>query len=321
VTRDGSSPRGAPRCPASGVLVVDKPRGPTSHHVVSRVRRALGTRDIGHAGTLDPMATGVLLLAVGEATKLVPWLTGEDKTYEAAIALGVETDTLDADGREVRVCPPAEEVRAALRESQGGSPVGVLASAIAAERLRTEQVPPAFSAIRKDGERAYRSARRGEAPALDARPVSVARIELVACSHDPPRLELALTVGKGYYVRALARDLAAALGTAGHLTALRRTRSGSFADTEAIALDAPREELLARLQPLAQAAARCLPVATLGPDGERDARFGRSVRPEDIAGPEGVAAWIGTGGDLVAVGRIEGGRGRVMRGFALREPE
>ncbi|HXN34250.1 MAG TPA: tRNA pseudouridine(55) synthase TruB, partial [Polyangiaceae bacterium] len=105
---------------ASGVLVLDKPRGPTSHDVVARIRRAIGAREVGHAGTLDPMATGVLVVAVGEATKLVPWLMAEDKAYEATIALGIETDTLDADGREVRSLPPGDELRSALASSGVG---------------------------------------------------------------------------------------------------------------------------------------------------------------------------------------------------------
>jgi tRNA pseudouridine55 synthase len=167
----------------SGVLVVDKPRGPTSHEVVVRVRRALGVREVGHAGTLDPMATGVLVVAVGEATKLVPWLTAQDKTYEATIALGVETDTLDADGGEVRRVPAGDELRAALASSPSRLALApILCAALSAERSRVSQVPPTFSALRQGGERAYTRARRGDHTALPPRQVNVRRRASTSCS-------------------------------------------------------------------------------------------------------------------------------------------
>ncbi|HZU84606.1 MAG TPA: tRNA pseudouridine(55) synthase TruB [Polyangiaceae bacterium] len=306
----------AGRSPAPcGVLVLDKPQGPTSHDVVGRVRRALGTRAVGHAGTLDPMATGTLVLAVGEATKLVPWLTAQDKAYEATIALGVETDTLDADGRPVRAIALAAGLLEELRG--GGDASALVARAIALERARTEQVPPAFSAIHHDGERAYAMARRGEAPSLAARPVVVHDIEVTACGDDPPLVHVRLDVGKGYYVRALARDLAEALGTVGHLTSLRRIRSGGFSCEDAAPAHATRDELLARMLPAASAAARVLPVAKITDAGARDARHGRTVHPHDIDGPAGgPTAWIDPGGRLVAVGRVDdAGRGAVLRGF------
>jgi tRNA pseudouridine55 synthase len=314
---------------AEGVLVLDKPRGPTSHDVVARMRRALRTRAIGHAGTLDPMATGVLVVAVGEATKLVPWLTAHDKAYEATIALGVETDTLDAMGREVRRVPPAEFLLAALGKGNGkgeGEGEGVLESsplreAFEAERARTLQTPPVFSAIREGGERAFDRARRGEAFELTARPVVVRALGLLGCTADPPSLRVWLEVGKGYYVRSLARDLAQALGTVGHLTSLRRTRSGGFTLEEALPLDAAPETLHAALQPLARAAARALPAVHLTEAGARDAGHGRSVAASDASRPEGLepgapCAWLAPTGDLVAVGQwAEDGRGRVLRGF------
>jgi tRNA pseudouridine55 synthase len=325
--------RGGPA--PGGVLVFDKPRGPTSHDVVARVRRALGTRDgtgadarrgrrlaVGHAGTLDPMATGVLVVAVGEATKLLPWLTAHDKAYEATVALGVETDTLDALGRETRRAPVSAQLRAALARSRGAMVARVLRDALDRERARTTQVPPAFSAIRHGGERAYARARRGETPELAPRGVVVHRLELIACSEEPPWLTLAVEVGKGYYVRSLARDLAEALGTAGHLTALRRTRSGPFLVDEAIAPETPDDELAARLHSTARAAARALPVAQLTPDGVRDARRGRRVRAEDIdATVRGApCAWLDDRGELVAVGEVDDqGCGRVLRGFAASE--
>jgi tRNA pseudouridine55 synthase len=317
-----SAPAPEPRpAPPDGVLVIDKPRGPTSHDVVARLRRALRTRSVGHAGTLDPMATGVLIAAVGEGTKLVPWLTAHDKSYEATIALGVETSTLDAEGPEVRRVPPDDTLCEALR-------TGVALDALRAprmheaferERSRTLQVPPAFSAIRTEGERSFTRARRGEAVELPARPVVVHRLDLVACTVDPPTLTVSLDVGKGYYVRSMARDLAEGLGTVGHLTALRRTRSGAFTAAEAIAPDAPAEMLRAALQPLALLAARVLPVARLSETGARDARFGRLVAGADIectAPPHTPCVWLDPGGALLAVGQLEDdGRGRVLRGF------
>jgi tRNA pseudouridine55 synthase len=306
----------------SGVLVLDKPRGPTSHDLVARVRRTLGVRGVGHAGTLDPMATGVLVIAVGEATKLVSWLTAEDKSYEATVALGVETDTLDTEGVEVRRVPPDAALTAALLAWRAGSAAPpVLAAALAAERARTTQVPPAFSAVKSAGERAYARARRGEDMALGARGVRVDRLELVACGGAPAFLSVTLDVGKGYYVRALARDLARALGTVGHLTSLRRVRSGSFVSGEAIAPDTPAEGLLARLEPVARAAARVLPVCALTETGARDARHGRPVLPADLgaltAGAPGPHAWLDADGGLVAIGAIDDtGRGKVLRGFA-----
>jgi tRNA pseudouridine55 synthase len=301
----------------SGVLVLDKPRGPTSHDVVVRVRRALGVRRIGHAGTLDPMATGVLVVAVGEATKLVPWLTEQDKTYEATIALGVETDTLDADGREVCRVPLSDGVRAALSSSNATSIAPPLQAALDAEHARRAQVPPAISAIRQDGQRAYVRARRGLQPVLGARDVRVEHLALVACSDEPATLAVAVDVSKGYYVRALARDLSGALGTVGHLTSLRRTRSGCFLCTEALSLDAPPDQLLAAVCPLSRAAERALAVAVLSDTGVRDARHGRPVHPSDINAPaSGPSAWLDGRGELVAVGRVdETGFGIVLRGF------
>ncbi len=311
--------RRPPSAPSpDGVLVIDKPRGPTSHDVVWRLRRALGVRAIGHAGTLDPMATGVLVAAVGEATKLVPWLTAHDKSYEATIALGVETDTLDAEGAEGQRVPPGVALCEALGSGDAeASPL--VRAAFDGERSRTLQMPPAYSAIRSGGERAFARARRGEHVELEPRPVVVHNLRVLASSAQPPWLQVAMDVGKGYYVRALARDLARALGTVGHLTALRRTRSGCFVATDAIAPDAPAEALRAAVEPLARAAARALPTARLSEVGARDARHGRPVLATDLEGcpaPLTPCAWLDAEGALVAVGQIEeGGLGRVLRGF------
>jgi tRNA pseudouridine55 synthase len=299
----------------SGVLTFDKPRGYTSHDVVSRVRRALRTRAVGHAGTLDPMATGVLVALVGEATKLAPWLTAQDKAYEATVALGIETDTLDADGREVKREPLSPELRAALSETSAIAQV--VEKALDVERQRTSQLPPVYSAIHVEGERAYAMARRGARPVLAARAVRVRRLELASWGHDPAHFAVALEVSKGYYVRSLARDLAAGVGTVGHLTSLRRLRSGPFDLASALALDASSEAMREKLEPVASAASRALPVGRLTASGTDDARHGRRVHPTAIAAPStGACAWLDAQGELVAIGEIEpDGGGRVLRGF------
>jgi tRNA pseudouridine55 synthase len=305
-----------------GILVVDKPRGPTSHDVVKRLRKALGTREIGHAGTLDPMATGVLVVALGEGTKLVPYLTAADKSYDATVRLGLATDTLDADGRETASAPVAPEVLAWLAAGSPGAPPERVARALEAEAARATQVPPEYSAVKRGGVRAHEAARRGEAPVLAPRPVCVRGIAITGVGADPyPFVALRLTVTKGYYVRSLARDLAAALGTAGHLTSLRRTRSGAFAIDEAIAPDAPREALDEHVVPLAGAAARALPSVTLGADAAEHARHGRPVPAGALAAAgAGPHAWLAADGALVAVGeRGPDGSGRVLRGFRRRD--
>jgi tRNA pseudouridine55 synthase len=302
----------------AGVLVLDKAKGLTSHDVVSHMRRVFGIRSIGHAGTLDPMATGVLVLAIGEATKLVPWLTVHDKAYDASIALGVATDTLDAEGREIHRETLGSELRAALSDPHDPALGARLHAALEHERRRTSQVPPQYSAIKVLGQRAFARARRGQPTELAARSVRVDRIDLVGCVVEPARVDLTLEVGSGYYVRAMARDLAETLGTCGHLTRLRRTRSGPFRLAEALPIDAPGDVLRAHVQPLADVAARTLSVARLTPAGARDARCGRIVQHSDIAATaEGPCAWLDEHGTLVAVGAVgTDGRGSVIRGFS-----
>jgi tRNA pseudouridine55 synthase len=304
----------------SGILVIDKPSGPTSHDVVARARADLGTRRVGHAGTLDPMATGVLILAVGEATKLVPWLTAHDKSYLATIALGVATDTLDAEGRPLQRIEPGEALLDALAYPNGNVPAPMLRAALEQECARTRQVPPAYSAIRSNGERAFVRARRGETPELLPRDVRVHRLDLVGWTLDPPSLSVSIDVDKGYYVRAFGRDLAEALGTVGHLTSLRRVRSGCFTVDEALSLESSPEALRSCLQPLAQAAARALPVAQLTHDGATDARHGRAVFIGiQTRGPQ---AWLAPEGDLVAIGEVDDeGRGKILRGFTGRRED
>lgn len=272
----------------AGVLVVDKERGPTSHDVVARLRRRLKSREVGHAGTLDPMATGVLVIAVGEATKLVPWLTAHDKSYVATIRFGVETSSFDAEGTVVRECPV--DLRA-------------LDAAILSERARTEQIPPAVSAIKVDGVAAHARVRRGEEVTLPPRPVIVRRLEVTRVGET--EIDVELTCGKGYYVRSLARDLAAHLGTVAHLTMLRRTASGPFSVNEA------GDDLI----PMVAAATRALSVSTLTDEGAVRARHGKVLSRADFVDVrEGVSAWLWSGA-LIAVGDLVGGEGRVVRGF------
>lgn len=294
-----------------GVLVVDKPRGPTSHDVVQRVRRALRTRAVGHAGTLDPMASGVLVVAVGEATKLVRWLTADDKAYRATIALGAETDTLDAEGEVVEtLAPPPLDLDAARL---------VAAGFVGPQRQR----PPAYSAIRVDGVRLHERARRGEEVTAPERDVIVHRLEVLRA--DASELELEVVCSKGFYVRSLARDLARALGTRGHLTALRRTRSGPFGLEGAVGAEAlaaaaadgdARAALVDRLLDLVESCAG-MPRVVLDGTGVEDARHGRRVRA-DARPPAGVepVALLDGAGELVAVARSEQDGLRVLRGFA-----
>lgn len=216
---------------SDGLVVVDKPQGWTSHQVVSRCRRILGTRKVGHGGTLDPMATGVLLVGFNRATRLLGHLAGHDKAYTATIRLGQTTLTDDAEG-EILSTPGA-----------GGVDLGAVAEQLTWLRGEILQVPSAVSAIKINGERAYAKVRRGEAVDLPGRPVTVSRFDVLGAEHlavdhtELLDLQVAVECSSGTYVRALARDLGAALGCGGHLTALRRHRVSGF--TEAmIGLDA-----------------------------------------------------------------------------------
>jgi tRNA pseudouridine55 synthase len=286
-----------------GLLVVDKPRGVTSHDVVAQARRLFRERAVGHAGTLDPMATGVLVLLFGEACKLSGHLTGQDKVYQASVQFGIGTDSLDADGRIVEQKQLAESFPDAA----------ALEAALRQERARSEQVPPAVSAIHHEGERAHVRARRGETVELPARSVHVTRLELL--KQGPGSLDLELCVSKGYYVRALARDLGAALGAPAHLSALRRSASGSFTLADAVpwpALEPPA--LLA----LAEAARRALPVTTLSAEAVTAARQGKRIPMEQAhsSSPEQLSAWLSPEGELIALGvSLPDGTHRVVRGI------
>jgi tRNA pseudouridine55 synthase len=249
-----------------GVLVVDKPRGPTSHDVVDRVRRALRTRRVGHTGTLDPFATGVLAVCVGRATRLARFLSGGEKEYVASVRLGFATTTDDLTGEPLGP-PSSVEVEAVT-----------LAAALDALVGTFDQVPPAFSAKHVGGRRLYELARRGESVPRAAARVTVHAVRLL--SREGDTLEIAVCCSAGTYVRALARDLGERLGTGAHLTALRRTRSGSFDLSQAVSAD-----------DLAGAADRMIPLAGLlldlpavrvGETGRRLVGHGRELGREDV---------------------------------------
>ena len=303
-----------------GVLVVDKPSGMTSHDVVARVRRAAGQREVGHAGTLDPMASGVLVVLLGEATKLTPWVTADDKRYACTLQLGVETASGDADGEETARAPVPESLRrelAAWSAADSATTLDpMLDAAVAAERARTSQVPPAVSAIHVDGERAYARVRRGETVELDARAVEVREVGITGVDAEQGRLSCTLHASKGYYVRAFARDLATSLGTFAHLVELRRLASGSFTLADALPFASLDRDAIARaLVPCEVAAARVMPVLALTAELTLAARQGKRFPwPADPIA-DGPHAWLDEGGKLVAVGEAHEGLARVTRGF------
>src|SRR5215472_3977404 len=241
--------------PESGLVIVAKSTGMTSHDVVARIRRLAGTKRVGHAGTLDPMATGVLVIGIEKATRLLGHLALTEKAYAATIRLGQSTVTDDADGE---VLPHAGS---AVRASD--VPIEALRAAIVGLTGEIEQVPPKVSAIKVNGQRAYHLTRTGAAPELKARTVTVWRLELLAVRPAGDLLDVDVDVicSSGTYIRAIARDLGATLGTGGHLTALRRTRVGPYTIDEARTLDELAEHF--DYIPLAKAAAEAFPAVRL----------------------------------------------------------
>lgn len=248
----------------SGLLLVDKPGGITSHDAVARVRRASGTRKVGHAGTLDPMATGLLLMGLGRATRLLRFLGDFPKIYEGDALLGVETSTLDADGEVVRRSPVAV-TEAQLRQAMSGF-LGAI-----------EQVPPAYSAVKVGGRKLYEAARRGETLEAAPRPVTVYAFDLLG--FDPPTFDFRASCSGGTYVRTLVAEVGAALGCGAHLTRLRRTAIGPFRVEDARPPEAPGP-----LLPLDAAVAH-LPSITLHEEEARVAVHGCCLGPAGIEGP------------------------------------
>ena len=273
----------------SGVVVVDKPAGVTSHQVVGRLRRLLGTRRIGHAGTLDPMATGVLILGVNRATRLLGHLALHDKRYLATVRLGQGSTTDDADG----------EV-AAVADASGITP-GELEPALVSLRGRIQQVPSAVSAIKVNGKRAYDLARRGMEVELKAREVEVTRLDVLASHPGEGILDVDIDVecSSGTYVRAIARDLGKSLGVGGHLTALRRTRIGSYDLSVAVELGEDPPTMMS----MADAAKRSFPCVTVDLGRAADVGFGRRL---DMTVPADVTGILSPAGELLALYRPDG---------------
>ncbi len=288
-----------------GLLVIDKPGRLSSSDVVVRVRRLTGTRRVGHAGTLDPMATGVLVLGLGRATRLLGHLLLAQKEYDATIRLGAATTTDDADGE-----------RSGGADASGLQPAAVVdATASLAGDLM--QVPSAVSAVKVGGRRAYARVRAGEAVVLEPRAVRVERFEVRTVRPVPPYLDVdvSVTCSSGTYVRALARDLGEALGVGGHLTALRRTRVGPFRLAEAVRL-----ELLAQdARPLAMAdvASRCFPSHVVAADAAADVRHGRPLRRTRLPDPDGgPVAIFDEAGSFLALYEQQGPLARAVAVFA-----
>lgn len=283
-----------------GLIVVDKPGGMTSHDVVARIRRLARTRRVGHGGTLDPMATGVLVIGVGRATRLLTYVIGAHKSYTATIRLGQSTVTDDAEGEVTASTPAAgvtdEAIRAALATLTG----------------EIDQVPSAVSAIKIDGQRAYKRVRDGETVALAARRVTVSRLAVLAVRRDARSetvdVDVDVTCSSGTYIRAIARDAGLALGVGGHLTALRRTEVGGLTLAEAVTL----AELEQRAPdvvpvPLAAAAERFFPRRDASADEAKVLSHGGPLDPAGITGPYAV---FDPAGGLVAIVSEREGRAR-----------
>jgi tRNA pseudouridine55 synthase len=293
-----------------GLVIVDKPGGLTSHDVVARIRRLAGTRRVGHAGTLDPMATGVLVVGVEKATRLLGYLTLTQKQYEATIRLGQSTTTDDAEG-EVTFTASADGVSAAvLSQDEIGKAVAELTGEI-------QQVPPAVSAIKVDGQRAYKLTRAGAAPELKPRPVTVYEFTVTDVRPAGDLLDVDATVrcSSGTYIRALARDLGSKLGTGGHLTALRRTQVGGYGLDAARTLDQLAERF--EVMPLAEAAAAAFPRRDLSADeARRLAHGGRLPVGPPGTGTASPTAAFAPDGSLVALLAEQDGQARPLVVFA-----
>jgi tRNA pseudouridine55 synthase len=294
---------------ASGLVIVDKPQGLTSHDVVARIRRLAGTRRVGHAGTLDPMATGVLVIGVEKATRLLGHLALGEKEYWATIRLGQATDTDDAEGQVI-----AETSAAGVSEAS-------LEAAVTALTGEIEQVPPGYSAIKVSGKRAYRLAREGVVPELAARNVTVTDFTVLAVRRDGDLVDVDVTVtcSSGTYIRALARDVGRALGVGGHLTALRRTRVGPYEIETAATLDQLSASFT--VKPLAEAARVAFRPVDLTEDQARAVAHGVRVAIEDLDWPGGTLETAGPvaafapDGSLIALLTEQDGQARPLAVF------
>lgn len=294
-----------------GLLLLDKPVGPTSHAACEAVRRALGAQKAGHTGTLDPMASGLLEICLGRATRLVPYLQAQHKTYEATVRLGIGTDTLDAEGQVTAEDPP-------------GWALGVDAAAFSAVLPRfvgaIEQRPPAFSAIKVDGQRLHALARAGEVVEAPMRTVQIDRLALVGAA--PPDFTFRVQCGKGTYVRSLGRDIADALGGHGHLVALRRLANGDRQVDSGVPLasvqEAP-EAALGAVRSLADAVGH-LPTLTLDAAALQDVAHGRPFQM-DVSEATPLGRVLDGAGRLLALASVTAeGHGKVERGFPPPAP-
>jgi tRNA pseudouridine55 synthase len=294
------------RAPAAeGILVVDKPVGPTSFDVVHKLRKAMGTTEIGHCGTLDPLASGVVVVCVGRYTKLVRFLTADDKHYTAQVTFGHSTPSFDSETPadafgDVNVVD-ADKIRAYC--------AGVRGTIL--------QKPPVHSAVQKDGVRLYEKARRGEAVDVDARAVVAHAVELV--DYTAPTATLSVSVGKGFFVRSLANDLGVALGCPAHLSGLRRTQSGAYSLDDAVALDDARDPERGRAGVLSgRKAVRGMRVLDVDDAIVADLRQGR--RPKAPSNAEGTNLLACRGDEIVAVVDVVAAEGQdarlhIVRGF------
>jgi tRNA pseudouridine55 synthase len=303
------SPAGAAR--RSGILLVDKPAGFTSHDAVARTRRLAGTRKVGHAGTLDPMATGLLILGLNSSTRLLTYLVGLDKEYFATIRLGASTTTDDAEGEFIATAAP--EAVAAITTDQLDQQLARLTGPI-------QQVPSSVSAIKVDGKRAYARVREGESFALPARAVTISTFELLEQRSEQGHLDLDVRVecSSGTYIRALGRDLGAALGVGGHLVALRRTRIGPFGIADA----APLADLdpAARLIDPAAVATALFPAMTLDAGQVTDLMHGKKIEvgPREEANQTPIAA-LAPDGRLVGLVTVFGTAAKPLVNFPSDE--
>ena len=276
-----------------GLLVVDKPVGPTSHQIVHIVRKGTGIRKVGHAGTLDPRASGVLVLCLGAATRLSEYLSASSKGYQAVVRFGEATSTFDSDGEVVSAggeIPPLDSIEQALKGFRG----------------RIEQAPPPFSAVKIQGKKAYQLARRGEPPVLAPRPIEIHKLEIV--EYDPPDLSLEVLCAAGTYIRTLAHDLGRTLGSGAHLRALRRTSSGHFRLEEAVPLSTLESAFTGGpdtvpswrvyLRPATEAL-RDMPMVRLEPAEVERLRNGGGIPSQ---GPShGLAQGLDVDGELIAI--------------------
>lgn len=305
----------------SGILLVDKPQGITSHDVVSRTRRAAGTRKVGHAGTLDPMATGLLVLGINSSTRLLTFLVGLDKEYFATIRLGASTNTDDAEGEIIDTAPP--ELIDSLIPLDVERAVAELTGTI-------QQVPSSVSAIKVDGKRAYARAREGEVVELAARTVTVSAFEILqldlTAEHSPggPReywdVAVRVECSSGTYIRALARDLGRALGVGGHLISLRRSRVGPFTVADAATLD--DLDVPGNLLSPGSVASRLFPTYPLSDQQAVDLEHGKRIDTPELAalatsGRTGPVAAVAPGGRLVGLIEPIGAQARVLVNFPV----